>query len=158
MALDINGDGRVSMRELKTGIAMMDWAGSLSPEEIKEVMQVADVDENGFIDLAEFVRCFGPHSLSKEEVRLGLYDLSLAADGRSSAYLGFKVNNMLINDIEILGTYEHMQWIDISHNEVTDLTPLGRLPNLVKLNASHNRLESVLDFRAAEHLAVADLR
>lgn len=157
IALDINGDGRVSMRELKAGIALMDWAGDLSPEEIKEVMTDADVDHNGYIDLNEFIRCFGPHPLSKEEVRLGLRDLSLAADGRRPAYLGFKLNEAFINDIEILASYQHMQFVDISRNEITDLSPLGKLDNLVKLNASHNRLESVLDFRAAEHLTVADL-
>jgi len=33
--------------------------------------------------------------------------------------------------------------VDISHNEVTDLTPLAGLTTLTKLNASHNQLEKL---------------
>jgi hypothetical protein len=155
-ALDINGDGRVSRRELLTGFALMDVAQQLTDEEINQIIDIADTDHNGSIDLHEFLRSFGPHSLAKEEIQRGLHNLATTVYGRRPAYLSISLRRSMLNGIEALADYLHLQHIDLSHNLLTDLSPLGRLQHMVSINVSHNRLESVLDFRAPANLKHAD--
>ncbi|KFK41060.1 hypothetical protein AALP_AA2G080200 [Arabis alpina] len=53
---DKNGDGKISMEELKDVIGAL--SPTASPEETKSMMKEFDLDGNGFIDMDEFVALF----------------------------------------------------------------------------------------------------
>ena len=48
---DIDGDGKVSIREFKR---IMMKTGKVDPDEIEKMIEKADVDSDGFIDFEEF--------------------------------------------------------------------------------------------------------
>ena len=52
--------------------------------------------------------------------------------------------------------YPHLQYINISKNQIVDLTPIESLENLLALNASENALEAVPQFKN-KFLQVVDL-
>ena len=45
-----------------------------------------------------------------------------------------------LTDVEVLATYEHLQSLDVSCNNLTSLSSLEHLPYLTRLNASGNKL------------------
>ncbi|PHZ13301.1 calmodulin-like protein 1 [Rhizopus microsporus ATCC 52813] len=49
---DKDHDGRISQSELESVMKMLD--AQLSPEEIKEMIKLADVNKDGFVDFEEF--------------------------------------------------------------------------------------------------------
>ncbi|CAM8962826.1 unnamed protein product [Rhodiola kirilowii] len=51
---DANGDGRISIDELRHLMIALSGAGATKPEEIKRMMEEMDVDKDGFVDLKEF--------------------------------------------------------------------------------------------------------
>uniref|UniRef100_A0A7N0TTS1 EF-hand domain-containing protein n=1 Tax=Kalanchoe fedtschenkoi TaxID=63787 RepID=A0A7N0TTS1_KALFE len=51
---DANGDGRISMEELRHLMAALSGPGRTKPEEIRRIMEEMDRDKDGFIDLEEF--------------------------------------------------------------------------------------------------------
>jgi len=51
---DSNGDGRLNLEELKSGIKKVPGIG-LKEEDVEKVMAVMDANNNGFIDYTEFI-------------------------------------------------------------------------------------------------------
>ncbi|CAO3698301.1 unnamed protein product [Rhizopus microsporus] len=49
---DKDHDGRISQSELESVMKMLD--AQLSPEEIKEMIKLADINKDGFVDFEEF--------------------------------------------------------------------------------------------------------
>ena len=81
----------------------------------------------------------GPRSCERDDVAQGLHTLGRTADLRH-AYLGCSVSGLQLVDIDVLSTYEHLQSLDVSSNNLTSLEALEHLPYLTRLNASSNKL------------------
>jgi hypothetical protein len=120
-SLDVNQDGMVSWSELLDGLKRLDW--KLNEADVRQVMEFADADRNGLLDMYEFLRYFGPHSITPDEIADGLYQLGRTANGNSMAYLSLKVSESHINDAAGVAAFVHLQNVDLSHNQVrTQLT------------------------------------
>jgi Ca2+-binding EF-hand superfamily protein len=147
-SIDINLDGKISMRELRAALVMIDSAYQYTDEELNRAIMIADADGSGSVDSKEFMAAFCPHELSKGEVQDGLHNIGRTADGRKLAYLSLAIPSINLNGVGLLREYSHLRFMDVSDNKLTDLSPLGCLPYLLALNASNNLLRSVLDFKA----------
>ncbi|PAA58525.1 hypothetical protein BOX15_Mlig004996g2 [Macrostomum lignano] len=87
-----------------------------------------------------------------------LSNLNKTADGTSYAYLELTASSLGLCDISVLADYEQLQVLNLSHNQLTSLSAISGLVNLVQLDASHNRLRSAFDFGdALGNLRSADL-
>ena len=53
-AFDKNGDGKLSMQEVKEGY-LEHYGKVMSDEEVEEMFNKVDIDKSGFIDYSEFV-------------------------------------------------------------------------------------------------------
>ena len=51
---DKNGDGRLTLAELKEGVSKIK-GGSITEEDMIKAMQVMDSNQNGYIDYTEFI-------------------------------------------------------------------------------------------------------
>ena len=78
-ALDINSDGKISKDELAQGLAE-------NPELVLQIMHKVDTDQNGFIDLDEFIQAAISESvlLSKENLKKAFDMFDLDSSGKIS--------------------------------------------------------------------------
>lgn len=83
----------------------------------------------------------------EEMIADGLSQLGRSADGTLQVYLHLFLPGCGLTDITCLEEYIHLQNVVLSHNSLTDLSPLGCMPYLVFLDVSHNQLTTVLDFK-----------
>lgn len=83
----------------------------------------------------------------EEMIADGLSQLGRSADGTLQVYLHLFLPGCGLTDITCLQEYIHLQNVVLSHNSLTDLSPLGCMPYLVFLDVSHNELTTVLDFK-----------
>lgn len=83
----------------------------------------------------------------EEMIADGLSQLGRSADGTLQVYLHLFLPGCGLTDITCLQEYIHLQNVVLSHNLLTDLSPLGCMPYLVFLDVSHNELTTVLDFK-----------
>lgn len=83
----------------------------------------------------------------EEMIADGLSQLGRSADGTLQVYLHLFLPGCGLTDITCLQEYIHLQNVVLSHNLLTDLSPLGCMPYLVFLDVSHNQLTTVLDFK-----------
>jgi hypothetical protein len=116
-SLDVNQDGMISWSELLDGLKRLDW--HLSEADIRQVMEFADQDHNGLLDMYEFLRYFGPHSITPDEIADGLHQLGRTAHGTRMAYLSLRVTNAHINDAGGIAAYVHLQNVDLSNNQAS---------------------------------------
>jgi hypothetical protein len=114
-SLDINQDGMISWSELLDGLKGLDW--QLNESDIRQVMEFADQDRNGLLDMYEFLRYFGPHSITPDEIADGLHQLGRTAQGTRMAYLSLRVTNARINDASGVAAFVHLQNVDLSNNQ-----------------------------------------
>ncbi|KAM4748922.1 leucine-rich repeat and guanylate kinase domain-containing protein [Rhinophrynus dorsalis] len=95
--------------------------------------------------------------LREEAVSEGLSMLGRSATGTEHVYLNLALSNRNLSDIQILCGYGHLQKLDISCNEICDLSCVSYMPYLTELNASNNRLSTFFDFVPPKNLMVVDL-
>ncbi len=63
---DSNGDGRLTIQELKAGMKMIQ-GGNITEEDMEKAMSVMDSNQNGFIDYTEFIAaCLQSYNYLKE--------------------------------------------------------------------------------------------
>ena len=155
-SMDINMDGKISLRELQAGLAVIQPGLEFTEQELMDVMSIADDDGSGGIDAEEFLCHFGPHEVTKREIRDGLSNMGRTADGTGSAYLTLSLPSQKIKGLEHIRAFQQVQFLDLSNNRLEDLRPLGSLPYLLELDVSANRLASVLAFNAPLRLRSAN--
>ncbi|WAR26726.1 LRGUK-like protein, partial [Mya arenaria] len=95
--------------------------------------------------------------LDENTVGVGLSNLGRSADGTKQVYLHCTIPGYSLIDIQVLANFTELQKVEIPYNEITDLSPLSDLPYLLILNASHNKLSTVLDFKPPRNLKEVDL-
>eukprot|EP00079_Xenopus_tropicalis_P008631 XP_002931914.2 PREDICTED: leucine-rich repeat and guanylate kinase domain-containing protein [Xenopus tropicalis] len=95
--------------------------------------------------------------LQEEAVSEGLSVLGRSATGSEHVYLNLTLVNRSLRNIQILCGYSHLQKLDISHNEISDLSCVSFMTYLTELNASNNRLSTFFDFAPPKNLMVVDL-
>eukprot|EP01135_Chromosphaera_perkinsii_P012267 Nk52_evm4s2630 gene=Nk52_evmTU4s2630 len=122
-------------------------------EDGNEIFEYSD-SEDSIIDAVEVA------GLSLRENRWsiasGLSNLGVSADGKKTVYLNASLSGFFLSNCEGISSYIHLQELDLSNNELTDLRPLSSMQHLLKLNASHNRLTKLLDFTPPLNLIEAD--
>lgn len=84
-----------------------------------------------------------PVELTAEVVSLGLCEMGKTMDGKSVALIKLDLPSMRLGDIAVLAAMENVRHVDISGNLVKDLSPLHGLKQLLSLNASGNKIETV---------------
>ncbi|XP_018421821.1 PREDICTED: leucine-rich repeat and guanylate kinase domain-containing protein [Nanorana parkeri] len=87
----------------------------------------------------------------------GLSVLGRSAPGTEQVYLHLTISDKKLNDIKILCNYAHLQKLDVSGNEVCDLSCVSYMPYLTELNASNNKLTTFFDFVPPKNLMVVNL-
>ncbi|KAJ7382952.1 hypothetical protein OS493_031728 [Desmophyllum pertusum] len=107
--------------------------GEANPPENKS-LELEEIDDE---EIEEF----------EEMIADGLSQLGRSADGTLQVYLNLFLPGCGVTDISCLQEYIHLQIVVLSHNSLTDLSPLGCMPYLVSLDVSHNDLTTVLDFK-----------
>ena len=155
--IDMNQDGKISMRELRAALAVLEPSVEFSDDELRQAIKIADYDGSGAVDKQEFLRAFGPHPLFRGEVEDGLHTMGKTADGKKLAFLSLGIAGINLNDLTLLREFPHLRHINVSNNMLSDLSPLGCLPHLLTLDASDNLLTAVLAFKPPLCLHTADL-
>lgn len=107
--------------------------------------------------MASAVSSVSPSPLTDEERAL-LRD-RLHTFGRSIltgklALVAVNLSNCGLQNIDVLAKLPHLQKVDLSHNEVSDLRPLAGNHALKELNVSHNKLSSLEAFDETGAFAV----
>ncbi|XP_040271682.1 leucine-rich repeat and guanylate kinase domain-containing protein [Bufo bufo] len=95
--------------------------------------------------------------LKEEMISEGLSMFGRSALGSEQVYLHLNLSDRKLHNIQILCSYIHLQKLDVSCNDITDLSCVSYMPYLTELNASKNRLSTFFDFNPPKNLMVVDL-
>ncbi|KAI4503379.1 hypothetical protein M0802_001601 [Mischocyttarus mexicanus] len=90
---------------------------------------------------------------------IGLGSSFLTKSPESGLYILAKciMRQMSLTDITVLYYHRYLQYIDLAHNNLTNLIPLGGIPYLMYLNASYNKLIDILNFTPPWYLTYVNL-
>lgn len=80
--LDLNGDGRISVDELKSFLAAI--GGKDAAAEAKSMVQVADLNKSGFIEFEEFMAVH-QKGVTRNEIKMAFWMFDENKDGRIGA-------------------------------------------------------------------------
>ncbi|KAF0882778.1 LRC23 protein, partial [Crocuta crocuta] len=83
-----------------------------------------------------------PIPLTEDMMKEGLSLLCKTGSGLAHAYVKLEVKDRDLTDIQLLRSYIHLRYVDVSENHLTDLSPLNFLTHLLWLKADGNRLRS----------------
>jgi len=97
-----------------------------------------------------------PRVLEVEDVKNGLSTLGLTHSGKH-AYLRVDVPEKGLTSVDALRPYRHLQFVNVSKNQLCTLEPLGALRGMLHLNASQNLLIRTQNFTAPDALETVDL-
>jgi len=86
-----------------------------------------------------------PMTLDEDIIESGLCNLG-KSPLLSHTFLNVVLQNRKLVDISILGSYIHLQNVDLSYNRLTDISALASLSFLRTLVLAHNNLSVLLDF------------
>lgn len=77
----------------------------------------------------------------------------------SVAYLRLDCNSKLVNSIDVITEFEHLQEIDLADNLITDVAPIAKLVYPLKLTLARNLIESIASWTpgSMQHLLHLDL-
>ena len=72
--------------------------------------------------------------------------------GVSYAFTKLNLENKNVQDLtDCIGNYKHLRDINLSHNDIKDISEVQRLDHLVNLQASHNKIDAIDFFAEAYH-------
>ncbi|XP_060052582.1 leucine-rich repeat and guanylate kinase domain-containing protein isoform X6 [Erinaceus europaeus] len=94
--------------------------------------------------------------LREEAVAEALHQLGRSGSGTEQVYLNLTLSGCELIDISILCGYIHLQKLDLSVNNIEDLSCVGNMPYLLELNASHNKLTTFFNFKPPKNLRKVD--
>ncbi|XP_036152534.1 leucine-rich repeat-containing protein 23 [Myotis myotis] len=83
-----------------------------------------------------------PTPLTEDMMKEGLSLLCKTGNGLAHAYVKLEVKERELTDIQLLRSYIHLRYVDISENHLTDVSALNHLTHLLWLKADGNRLRS----------------
>ncbi|KAM5173153.1 leucine-rich repeat and guanylate kinase domain-containing protein [Mantella aurantiaca] len=83
--------------------------------------------------------------------------LSRSAVGTEQVYLHLTLCDEKLNDISVLCNYIHLQKLDVSGNDISNLSCVSYMPYLTELDASSNKLSTYFDFLPPKNLMVVNL-
>uniref|UniRef100_A0A1B6CGX8 Dynein axonemal assembly factor 1 homolog n=2 Tax=Clastoptera arizonana TaxID=38151 RepID=A0A1B6CGX8_9HEMI len=116
------------------------WDGSIKPFSQKPGVQ---------IDIIDGV-------LTKEVIFSGSSIIDQLPDTKEFILTKLQLSNKTLKDIKLLSVYKYFQYIDLSWNDISDLSSISTL-YLMCLDVSHNKLTSVLDFQPPWFLTYVNL-
>jgi len=73
------------------------------------------------------------------------------------AYLRLDIPDLGLTSLDAVRRYQHLQFVNVSKNQLRSLEPLGALRCLLHLNASYNLLIRTQSFAASESLETVDM-
>ncbi|XP_043935531.1 leucine-rich repeat-containing protein 23 [Protopterus annectens] len=82
------------------------------------------------------------HPLTEDMLADGLSLLCKTGNGLAHAYVKLDLVDKGLTDINLLKAYIHLRIVDISSNQLRDLSPLNSLTQLLMLKADQNQLTS----------------
>ncbi|EAR96271.2 LRR and guanylate kinase domain protein (macronuclear) [Tetrahymena thermophila SB210] len=85
--------------------------------------------------------------MTEEIIKSSLGTLGKTAQGSHYAFLSFNASNKDLYSIGGIEDFKHLQYIDVSFNNLITLKPLSQLKYITYLNISHNNLTKLLDFK-----------
>ncbi|KAG8576791.1 hypothetical protein GDO81_009974 [Engystomops pustulosus] len=94
--------------------------------------------------------------LKEEMISEGLSMFGRSALGSEQVYLHLNLSNRKLDNIKILCSYIHLHKLDVSCNEITDLSCVGHMPYLTELRASKNKLSTFFDFIPPKNLTASN--
>merc|ERR1719210_3334980 len=80
-----------------------------------------------------------------------------ATPTRQHAYLRVDLTDLCLTSIDAVRPYQHLQFVNVSRNQLRSLEPLGVLRSLLHLNASFNLLMRTQSFTAPDALETVDM-
>ncbi|KAL8269960.1 hypothetical protein Esti_006118 [Eimeria stiedai] len=82
--------------------------------------------------------------LGGELLYKALGEVARTADGCAYAFTRLTCCDKGVTELpNKLQLYVHLRYIDVSGNSIKDITPLSKLPHLLTLNASNNKIEDI---------------
>ncbi|XP_021355433.1 leucine-rich repeat-containing protein 23-like isoform X1 [Mizuhopecten yessoensis] len=81
--------------------------------------------------------------LTEEAVAESLSLLCKTGDGLAHAYVRLDVHEKELTNVSILKSFIHLRYVDVSKNNLKDLSALSALTHLLTLKADYNMLSSV---------------
>ncbi|XP_070695036.1 leucine-rich repeat-containing protein 23 [Pempheris klunzingeri] len=76
--------------------------------------------------------------LNQEMISQGLSLLCRTGNGLGHAFVKLDLKEKMLKDIAAISSYNHLRFLDLSHNHLTDLSPLASLTQLLWLKVDSN--------------------
>ena len=126
--------------------------GKTKSKEKKREMEFEDevgapAEAVGVVMEDDAVQCSGA-ALTKDLVEKGFHSLGKHPILQRHAYLGLNIPSLQLTNISYLSNYKNLMYLDISNNKIESLLVLSELPMLVQLNASNNNITDCLSFQS----------
>lgn len=84
-----------------------------------------------------------PNPLTDEMIAESLSLLCKTGDGLAHAYVRVDIHERGVTDIDIVKSFIHLRYVDISKNSLKDISPLSALTHMLTLKADENLLTTV---------------
>lgn len=94
--------------------------------------------------------------LDTENIVKNLSNLGRNADGTKHVFLTLKTPGFELTNITEIAKYKDLQTLDLSYNQLKDLSALSELRYLLNLNVSNNKIDKLFDFLSPNNLKEAN--
>ena len=96
-----------------------------------------------------------PGVLSDAQIRKGLSNVERTLDGDGYAFSKLDVSGKGIDSLgSSLPRFQHVRYLNLADNAVTDLTPAAGMYSLLAVDAKNNKLTAIGDLSASTFLQV----
>ncbi|GMI12907.1 hypothetical protein TrLO_g3694 [Triparma laevis f. longispina] len=84
--------------------------------------------------------------LELRDVRKGLSQLARNPFTLKHSFVSLQLPGSSLKEMEVISNFPNLQEVNLSENSISDLSPLAKLPYLLKLDCSKNALTECLDY------------
>ncbi|GMH61887.1 hypothetical protein TrST_g1057 [Triparma strigata] len=84
--------------------------------------------------------------LELKDVRKGLSQLARNPFTLKHSFVNLELGNSSLKSVDVISNFPNLQVVNLSENSISDLSPLAKLPYLLKLDCSKNSLKECLDY------------